>query len=142
MNELPFSSKVTSVANIAKRILKQKIFVNYLRTIPLPIHIRTLYRYPTYHIGLALMFSRKIDSSFMPVYLSIETTRMCNLRCIMCEHTIDFTNDNNYMSKESFMKLINNIPPQVMYIGHMDTKAKTNAMDSPAYFLSSRTLPK
>ena len=56
------------------------------------------------------MFSRKIDPSFMPVYLSIETTRMCNLRCIMCEHTIDFTNDNNYMSKESFMKLINNIP--------------------------------
>jgi MoaA/NifB/PqqE/SkfB family radical SAM enzyme len=56
------------------------------------------------------MFSRKIDLPFMPVYLSIETTRMCNLRCIMCEHTIDFTDDNNYMSKESFMKLLNNTP--------------------------------
>ncbi|MEM2304835.1 MAG: radical SAM protein [Candidatus Methanomethylicia archaeon] len=84
--------------------------IKYLRTIPLQVHIRILSRNPIYHIKLLNTFHRRIDFSPMPFYLSIETTRMCNLRCIMCEHTYIFANDNSYIDIQTFYNILNNIP--------------------------------
>jgi len=99
LNRISRVGKVKSVANypeIYLSMLKQQSVRGKLKGI---ISMAAL--------GYSLGF--RIKKPALPVFIQIEPTTRCNLRCIMCEHT-NLTSKKKDMSLETFSKILDQIP--------------------------------